>query len=134
MDASKGAPWSNQEVDAFLSSLADEQIQKELDGATQNKNIFKAQMLQHGFCRTSQQCQKSDYRALKDHNGGSGARRKNWKWYEKMDAIYCVGTDWPATVGRAAWILQQHSLKLRRTVSEFPAISVSFALYFMGNF
>ncbi|XP_077100174.1 uncharacterized protein LOC143751496 [Siphateles boraxobius] len=31
---------------------------------------------------------KSDYRAVKDHNGRSGSNRKSWKWYEQMDGIY----------------------------------------------
>ena len=31
---------------------------------------------------------KSDYRAIKDHNGRSGSDRKRWKWFDLMDGIY----------------------------------------------
>ncbi|KAG7251546.1 hypothetical protein CRUP_032232 [Coryphaenoides rupestris] len=31
---------------------------------------------------------KSDYRAIKDHNGRSGANRRAWRWFDQMDAIY----------------------------------------------
>ncbi|KAM9317860.1 uncharacterized protein KZ484_022283 [Pholidichthys leucotaenia] len=51
-------------------------------------------MAAQGYTRTAKQCReklkkmKSDYRAIKDHNGRSGVSRKEWKWYERMDAIY----------------------------------------------
>ncbi|CAM4571488.1 unnamed protein product [Leuciscus chuanchicus] len=39
-------------------------------------------------CREKLKKLKSDYRAVKDHNGRSGSNRKSWKWYEQMDGIY----------------------------------------------
>ncbi|KAM9364272.1 uncharacterized protein KZ484_010541 [Pholidichthys leucotaenia] len=51
-------------------------------------------MAAQGCSRTAKQCweklkkMKSDYRAIKDHNGRSGVNRKDWKWFNQMDAIY----------------------------------------------
>ncbi|KTF71819.1 hypothetical protein cypCar_00037521 [Cyprinus carpio] len=89
--------WSVDEVQTFLSLVAEERIQRELDGATRNEKVFQevAQLLAaHGYHRTYKQCRdklkklKSDYRAIKDHNGRSGANRRTWKWFDQMDAIY----------------------------------------------
>uniref|UniRef100_A0A8C1S3F3 Myb/SANT-like DNA-binding domain-containing protein n=1 Tax=Cyprinus carpio TaxID=7962 RepID=A0A8C1S3F3_CYPCA len=83
------------EVQTFLSLVAEERIQRELDGATRNEKVFQevAQLLAaHGYHRTYKQCRdklkklKSDYRAIKDHNGRSGANRRTWKWFDQIDA------------------------------------------------
>ncbi|TKS69445.1 Zinc finger and SCAN domain-containing protein 29 [Collichthys lucidus] len=90
-------PWSNEEVGTFLSLVADERIQRELDGATRNEKVYQevSRLLAfHGYVRTFVQCWeklkklKSDYRSIKDHNGRSGSNRKNWRWFEVMDSIY----------------------------------------------
>ena len=97
MAARNSTPWSVEEVQTFLCLVADEQIQRELDGATRNEKVYRqvAELLAaHGYHRTFQQCReklkklKSDYRAIKDHNGRSGSNRKNWKWFDQLDAIY----------------------------------------------
>ncbi|XP_077080711.1 zinc finger and SCAN domain-containing protein 29-like [Siphateles boraxobius] len=89
--------WSVDEVQTFLSLVAEERIQRELDGAKRNEKVFQevAQLLSaHGYYRTYKQCRdklkklKSDYRTIKDHNGRSGANRRTWKWFDQMDAIY----------------------------------------------
>ncbi|XP_077065632.1 uncharacterized protein LOC143718456 [Siphateles boraxobius] len=89
--------WSVDEVQTFLSLVAEEWIQRELDGATLNEIVFQevAQLLAaHGYHRNYKQCGdklrklKSDYRAIKDHNGRSGASRRTWKWFNQMDSIY----------------------------------------------
>jgi hypothetical protein len=89
--------WSVDEVQTFLSLVAEERIQREIDGATRNEKVFQevAQLLAaHGYHRTYKQCRdklkklKSDYRAIKDHNGRSGANRRTWKWFDQMDSIY----------------------------------------------
>ncbi|XDV17970.1 hypothetical protein PO909_023758 [Leuciscus waleckii] len=81
------------EVQTFLSLVAEERIQLELDGATRNEKVFQevAQLLAaHGYHRTYKQCRdklkklKSDYRTIKDHNG---TNRRTWKWFDQMDAI-----------------------------------------------
>ncbi|KAL2102556.1 hypothetical protein ACEWY4_001724 [Coilia grayii] len=94
----KTVPWSNEEVGTFLSLVADDKIQRELDGATRNEMVYQEVsrlMASHGsHVRTFVQCceklkkLKSDYRSIKDHNGRSGSNRKNWRWFELMDNIY----------------------------------------------
>ncbi|XP_076839555.1 uncharacterized protein LOC143484626 [Brachyhypopomus gauderio] len=97
MEDHKNVPWSNAEVQTFLQIIGDQKIQGELDGATRNVKVFSevsALMATHGYqwsvmqCRSKLKKLKSDYRAVKDHNGRSGANRKDWKWFQQMDAIY----------------------------------------------
>ncbi|KAM9425040.1 uncharacterized protein KZ484_006649 [Pholidichthys leucotaenia] len=106
MSSRKFIPWTNEEVRTFLSFVVNDHIQSELDGATCNEKIYQEvsdHMAAQGYNRTAKQCHeklkkmKSDYRAIKDHNGHSGASRKEWKWYEQMDALY---GHWPASNGR----------------------------------
>ncbi|XP_062295403.1 zinc finger and SCAN domain-containing protein 29-like isoform X1 [Scomber scombrus] len=94
---SKSIPWSFDEVQTFLCVVAEERIQRELNGATRNARVYQevAQLLAaHGYHRSMKQCReklkkfKSDYRAIKDHNGRGGSDRKTWKWFDQMDAIY----------------------------------------------
>ncbi|XP_035250058.1 zinc finger and SCAN domain-containing protein 29-like [Anguilla anguilla] len=97
MATRKTTPWSVEEVQTFLGLVADERIQRELDGATRNEKVYQevSELLAaDGYQRTFQQCReklkklKSDYRSIKDHNGRSGSYRKSWKWFDQMDAIY----------------------------------------------
>jgi len=98
MDTLKKTPWSNEEVQTFLCVVAEEKIQRELDGATRNEKVYKEvseRLSKLGYNRTFRQCReklkklRSNYRAVKDaHNGRSGSNRKSWKWYEQMDGIY----------------------------------------------
>ncbi|XP_034062466.1 trihelix transcription factor GT-3a-like [Gymnodraco acuticeps] len=101
--AKKNIPWS---IATFLQLIADDKIQRELDGTTRNLKVFQevsALLSERGFSRTFQQCReklkklKSEYRAVKDHNCRSGSDRKNWKWFDLLDAIYGHR---PANVGR----------------------------------
>ncbi|KAF4106759.1 uncharacterized protein LOC131550929 [Onychostoma macrolepis] len=98
--------WSAEEVQTFLSLIAEERIQRELDGATRNEKVFQevAKLLAaHGYHRTYKQCRdklkklKSDYRSIKDHNSRSGSNRRSWKWFDQMDAIYGGR---PTSIGR----------------------------------
>ncbi|XP_046902803.1 uncharacterized protein LOC124485312 isoform X2 [Hypomesus transpacificus] len=94
----KTMPWSIGEVRTFLCLIADERIQRELEGATRNQKVYQEVselLIVHGYQRTFQQCRvklkklKSDYRSIRYHNvRRSSSRRKSWKWFEKMDAIY----------------------------------------------
>ena len=81
----------------LLCLVANDKIQKELDGATRNEKVYKevAKLMEdHGYYRSYVQCRdklkklKSDYKAIKDQNGRSGSNRKSWKWYDQMDTIY----------------------------------------------
>ncbi|KAG5831543.1 hypothetical protein ANANG_G00304800 [Anguilla anguilla] len=97
MAARRNTPWSIEEVQTFLSLVADERIQRELEGPTRNDKVYKelSELLAaQGYRKTPQQCReklkklKSYYRSVKDHNGRSGSYNKSWKWFGKMDAIY----------------------------------------------
>uniref|UniRef100_A0A8C2H5W4 Myb/SANT-like DNA-binding domain-containing protein n=1 Tax=Cyprinus carpio TaxID=7962 RepID=A0A8C2H5W4_CYPCA len=117
--------WSVDEVQTFLSLVAEERIQRELDGATRNEKVFQevAQLLAaHGYHRTYKQCRdklkklKSDYRAIKDHNSRSGANRRTWKWFDQMDAIY--GSR-PASNGREGFDLCCCNLCINKHCTNF---------------
>ncbi|XP_033996621.1 uncharacterized protein LOC117490946 [Trematomus bernacchii] len=104
--AKKSTPWSIDEVTTFLHLIADDKIQRELDGTTRNLKVFQevsALLSVRGYARTFQQCRdklkklKSEYRAVKDHNGRSGSDRRSWKWFDLMNDIYGRR---PASVGR----------------------------------
>lgn len=93
--AQKVFPWTNTEVQAFLSLVADERIQSELDDRVRNVRVFmdlSQQMLSHGYHRSAKQCWeklkklKCDYRKI--GNGRSGGVRTSWRWYNQVDAIY----------------------------------------------
>ena len=68
--AKKSTPWSIDEVTTFLHLIADDKIQRELDGTTRNLNVFQevsALLSVRGYARTFQQCRdkvkklKSEY-------------------------------------------------------------------------
>lgn len=95
--AAQKNPWGNAEVKTFLSLVAVDRIQSELDGATRNERVFKElseTLMKYGFQRSSKQCReklkklRSEYRSVKDQNGVSGTERGVWKWFTEMDAIY----------------------------------------------
>ncbi|XP_033985785.1 epsin-2-like [Trematomus bernacchii] len=102
--AKKSTPWSVEEVTTFLHCIADDKVQRELDGTTRNIEVFReVSTLMSCYSRTVVQCReklkkmKSKYRLVKDNNNTSGASRKNWKWFDLMDTIYGHR---PASVGR----------------------------------
>ncbi|XP_033974711.1 uncharacterized protein LOC117473301 [Trematomus bernacchii] len=91
--AKKSTPWSVDEVTTFLHLIADDKIQRELDGTTRNLKVFQevsALLSVRGYSRTFQQC-------TTDHNGRSGSDRRSWKWFDLMDDIYGHR---PSSVGR----------------------------------
>ncbi|KAL1005006.1 hypothetical protein UPYG_G00053310, partial [Umbra pygmaea] len=94
VETRKIMPWSNEEVQTFLSLVADERIQRELD---KNEKVYQevSQLMDTcGFQRSFRQCReklkklKSDYRSIKDRNGQDGSNWKTWKWFDQMEAIY----------------------------------------------
>lgn len=94
-----GSQWWYGEVQAFLCFVADEKIQRELDGATHNEKMFREiseLMASHVYKRTLKQCRESDYCKIKDHNGWDW---RNWKWLDLMESIY---GNRPANNGRAS--------------------------------
>ena len=92
----RGTIWSDDEVRALIHVWGDGKIQEELDGAKRNKPIFvtvSKRMLEQGYNRDWQQCRakiknlKGDYRAMKDHNNGTGRGRKTCKFFRELDEI-----------------------------------------------
>ena len=86
----RGTIWSEREVRALLQIWGDGKIQEELDGAKRNKQIFQTiakKMREQGYNRDWQQCRakslKGDYRAVKDHNGGTGRGRKTCTFFQR---------------------------------------------------
>lgn len=97
MPANNSKVWSAQELSTFLTIIADNVIQSELDGSVRNEKVYKdisQRMAAEGFERTSGQCRaklkklKGQYKKIKDANSRSGNSRSTWKWYDAMDAIY----------------------------------------------
>ncbi|CAM4568616.1 unnamed protein product [Leuciscus chuanchicus] len=108
--------WSTQEVQTFLGIVSEERVQKELSGMVRNKKVFQhvsERMAAEGFQRTFEWCRIkskklwSDYRKVKDHNSRSGVHRKNWMWFDMMDAIYGHR---PGSLGREGGINTATSL------------------------
>ncbi|XP_029902354.1 zinc finger and SCAN domain-containing protein 20-like [Myripristis murdjan] len=95
--ASKPVAWTDEEVETLLCLVADDRVQRELDGATRNQRVYREvseRMAAHGYPRTVKQCREklkelqSDYRAVKEHSGRSGSKRRDWEWFSRRDAIY----------------------------------------------
>ena len=92
----RGALWCDEEVRALIHVWGEDKIQQELDGASRNKPIFVAiakKMNEKGYNRDWQQCKakiknlKGEYRAVKDHNNGTGRGRKTCKFFSELDEI-----------------------------------------------
>ncbi|KAI3363517.1 hypothetical protein L3Q82_012117 [Scortum barcoo] len=116
---------SNDELQTFLCLVAEERIQRELDGATRNEKVYRevSELASHGYNRTARQCReklklKSDYRTIKNHNGRSGSNRKEWTWFGQMDAIYGHR---PASNGREIGV--DSATALLETVTEAESLS-----------
>lgn len=97
MESPKVIPWTNSEVHTLLNLLGDARIQCDLNASMRNEHIYREIvniMSNHGFTRTSAQCRnkvkklKCDYWAAKNHNSRNGYKRRKWRWFDQMDAIY----------------------------------------------
>ena len=115
----RGTIWSDKEVRALIEVWGTGKIQQELDGAKRNKPIFDkiARSLQEqGFHRDYQQCKakikslKADYRAVKDHNNGTGRGRKTCKFFRELDDILgCRPASAPTAVLESSTLSQSSS-------------------------
>ena len=80
--------WSVDEVQTFLSLVAEERIQRELDGATRNEKVFQevAQLLAaHGYHRTYKQCRdKLKKLKLPSHKG---SQRPEWCKQKNVEVV-----------------------------------------------
>ena len=91
-----GAAWTDEEIKALISIWGDSKVQQELDGAVRNKSIFvkvQNELEKQGYKRSWQQCRskiknlKTQYRKVKDHNGGTGRGRTTCKFFKELDQI-----------------------------------------------
>ena len=91
----RGTIWYDEEIRALIRIWGDGKIQDELDGAKRNKTIFvdiSKRVQELGYNRNWQQCRakiknlKGEYRAVKDHNNGTGRGRKT-KFFSELDEI-----------------------------------------------
>lgn len=99
-----GNSWTDEETFGLLDAWGDETIQSLLEGCKRNKHVYERiahELEENGFERTWSQCRdkikklKKEYKNIKDYHNETGRKRKKeWKFFEKMDEI--LGTK-PAT-------------------------------------
>lgn len=57
--------WSNDEAQTFISILSDEHIQRQLDGATRNEQVYQEaleKLAAHSYSHTYKQCRDNNFR------------------------------------------------------------------------
>ncbi|XP_030047281.1 bifunctional phosphoribosylaminoimidazole carboxylase/phosphoribosylaminoimidazole succinocarboxamide synthetase isoform X6 [Microcaecilia unicolor] len=95
-DTGAGKHWSDHEVRALIHIWSDETIQKQLEGATRNKEIFEEianRLMEFGIDRDWKQCRtkyknlKYEYHALQKENSQLSNPRRFMKFYEDVDCI-----------------------------------------------
>ncbi|XP_034024409.1 zinc finger and SCAN domain-containing protein 29-like [Thalassophryne amazonica] len=88
--------WTDEEVRAFLSIYADEEIQGDFESSTRKEKVYQKiskRLSELGINHNAKQCRekikkmKQDYKKVKDHNNRSGSDRRSGKWFAAMDAI-----------------------------------------------
>ncbi|XP_048364839.1 bifunctional phosphoribosylaminoimidazole carboxylase/phosphoribosylaminoimidazole succinocarboxamide synthetase isoform X3 [Sphaerodactylus townsendi] len=122
-DAGVGKHWCDNEVRALINIWSDEEIQKTLEGATRNKDIFEEiarRLMKVGIDRDWKQCRtkyknlKYEYRALQKENHQLGNARRKMRFYDEID---CILRSQPLdTVAKA--ITNAGSLNVKRKASE----------------
>ncbi|XP_029443094.1 uncharacterized protein LOC115083420 isoform X2 [Rhinatrema bivittatum] len=95
-DTGAGKHWSDNEVRALIHIWSDETIQKQLEGATRNKEIFEeiaSRLMEFGIDRDWKQCRtkyknlKYEYHALQKENSQLSNPRRFMRFYEDVDYI-----------------------------------------------
>ena len=95
--------WTDEETFLLLDLWGDESVQALLEGCTRNRHVYKCiarDLEKEGYKRTWSQCRdklkklKKEYKKLKDYHDETGKKRKQWKFYDKVDDI--IGSK-PAT-------------------------------------
>ncbi|XP_073805066.1 uncharacterized protein [Danio rerio] len=88
--------WSVEDTRALLNIWAEENVQRQIDGVCRNEDVIKyivAELAKAQIQRTTVQVReklkklRAQYKAIKIHNGQSGAHRKNFPWFEIMDGV-----------------------------------------------
>ena len=90
------ACWSDEETLKLIEIWGEDTIQAMLEGSKRNKDVFNKisrRMEAAGYEKTADQCNskirklKLEYRKIKDTRKKTGTGRKDWKYFEEMDAI-----------------------------------------------
>ncbi|XP_077053509.1 uncharacterized protein LOC143749576 [Siphateles boraxobius] len=88
--------WSVEDTKALLSIWAEERVQRQFDGVCRNEDVIKyivAELAKLSISRTTLQVRekikklRAQYKAIKTHNGKSGAQRRNFPWFDLMDGV-----------------------------------------------
>lgn len=88
--------WGKEETLKLIAIWADERVQAQLEGCHRNRDVFEqiAKLLgEEGYERTYEQCReklkklKADYRKIKDKQGKTGEGRKDWEFFDALDAV-----------------------------------------------
>ena len=98
MAKERGYLWTDAEVTALIAIWGEEEIQRQLDGATRNIKVYeklaaRLSSLEDCSDRTAVQCRekikklKGDYRKAKDNNNRSGRGRTICAFFNQLDAI-----------------------------------------------
>ena len=94
MTASKSTQWSIAEVQTLLCLVAEDRIQKELDGATRNEKVYKevAKLMEdHGYIRSYVQC-RDKLKKLKSMESQEG-HNPDLDWRGKSAKPYGIRTE-----------------------------------------
>ena len=95
--------WTDKDVFKLIQVWSEEGIQKQLEGARQNKHVYEKlsrKLVTYGIEKSGKQCRnkvkklRQEYKKIKDKHNQTGEERSQWKFYDKLDEI--LGTR-PAT-------------------------------------
>ena len=90
------ASWGQDEVLKLIAIWADDRVQAQLEDCHRNRDVFErvAKLLrEEAYERTFEQCHekikklKGDYRKVKDKQGKTGEGRKDWEYFDVLDAV-----------------------------------------------
>ena len=89
--------WTDEETFLLIDLWGDEAVQAMLEGCSRNRHVYEriSEELDKGggFKRSWSQCRdklkkiKKQYKKIKDYHDETGRKRKEWKFFEKMDSI-----------------------------------------------
>ena len=88
--------WSNDEMMKLIELWSEDIIQAQLEGSKRNAIVFHKiahDMEAAGYVKTGEQCNskvrkiKLEYRKIVDNNNKTGRGRKDWKFFDAIDAV-----------------------------------------------
>ncbi len=105
--------WWAEKTKFLIVLFEDFAIQQKLSSVHNKKRIWdqiSAEMIAAGYVRTGQQCRtkinnlKQKYRKIRDWNRVSGNNRKEWEYFDAMDAVLgCKPSSEPLVVVDSNW-------------------------------